>query len=498
MKRTFNHLIPFMLGLATVMAFAPWNWFVLALLAPAILEWRLQKGTIKQAVLQGFLYGLGFFSLGVSWVYFSIHDYSEAPIIVGIIITLGLILLMSAFYALLAYLYRRLFPQANTVTRLFCFPALWVLCDWLRAWFLSGFPWLFLGYSLLDTPLAGFGPIIGVYGLTYLCVFMGILLLRAAFGNKKQCIKNGVTLIVLLVLGFYLQLIQWTKPIGEEYRIALIQGNIDQDIKWEPAKFQDNFLTYLEMTQAAAQSDVIIWPEAALPVPLPYGQPYVQILQESILPSHTVVFGAITMNENEMFHNTVQVVGNGDGEYEKFHLVPFGEYVPFYKLLGKAMDLLHLPMSLTIPGPRIQAPLQVQDWQMGALICYEVVFPSLSLTRAQDSDILLTISNDTWFGRSLGPLQHFQMSRMRALETGRYLVRATNNGISGFIDPKGNVVARAEQYVSTTLISSAQGMRGKTPLMLITHYTILALNLLLIVAFCLKKRYKTTIRNELL
>ncbi len=498
MKRILNNIVPLLLGVVTVMAFAPWNWFVLAMLAPALLERRLVQRTAKQAAWQGFLYGFGFFGLGVSWVFFSIHDYSNAPIIIGFIITLSLVTALAGFIALLAYLYRRLFPMPGSYTRLFCFPALWVLLEWSRAWFLTGFPWLFLGYSLIDTPLAGFGPVMGVYGLSYLCIFMGILLIRAITGTGKQTIKNTAALIVFLIAGFCLQLVNWTQPDGNVYRVALIQGNIEQEIKWAPEKFQQNFLTYLDMTETAQQTDIIIWPEAALPVPLPYGQPFIEILEETISANNTVVFGAITTTENDMFHNTVQVVGKGSGEYEKYHLVPFGEYIPFYKLLGGAMDLLQLPMSFTVPGARVQAPLQVQDWQMGALICYEIVFPSLSLSRAQDSDILLTISNDTWFGRSLGPLQHFQMSQMRALETGRYLVRATNNGISGIVDPKGDVVAIAEQYVSTTLVSQAQGMHGKTPIMRVTHYAVLSLMLLIIVAFCLKKRYKTTIRDKLL
>lgn len=484
MKRILYILYPMLLGMATVMAFAPWYWFVLALALPALLERRLVQINAKQAAGQGFLFGMGFYGLGISWVFFSIHDYSDAPVIVGVIITLALISALAAFIALLGYVYRRVYPNPGIWTRLLVFPALWVLFESLRAWFLTGFPWLFLGYSMLGTPMDGFGPIIGVYGLSWLCLFMGMLLIRASFGTTKQSLRLGGVLILMMLTGFGLQQIQWTKPDGTTYDVALVQGNIDQEIKWEPEKFKQNFTRYLDLTEEVRQADIIVWPEAALPVPLPYGQPYLDVLGESIRPNSTVVLGAITTTENDMFHNTVQIVGNGSGEYEKFHLVPFGEYIPFYKLFGAAMDLLQLPMSFTIPGERIQPPLQVQDWQMGALICYEVVYPSLGLTRAQDSNILLTISNDTWFGRSLGPLQHFQMSQMRALETGRYLVRATNNGVSGIVNEKGQVMALAPQYMSTTLMATAKGFVGKTPLMWITHYLVLAL-----MAMCLILTY---------
>ncbi len=492
MKRILYIIYPILLGVATVFAFAPWHWFVLALFLPALLERRLIQHTPNQAALQGFLFGLGFFGLGISWVFFSIHNYSNAPLIIAIIITLSLIFAKSAFIALLAYVYRRLYPNPSNNTRLFVFPALWVLIEVFRGWFLTGFPWLYLGYAAIDTPLQGFAPIIGVYGLSWLCIFIGMSALCTISGNIKQRLLNGAMIILILILGFLLQQIHWTKPDGNHYSVALIQGNIEQSLKWEPEKFQQHFDTYFSMTQLANQADIIVWPEAALPVPLPYGQPYVDVLTESLLPNNTVVFGALRANNDGFFYNTVQVAGDGTGEYDKHHLVPFGEYIPFYNLIGKAMDLLKLPMSFALPGPRVQPPLQVHEWNVGALICYEIVYPSLSLTRAQDSAILLTISNDTWFGRSLGPLQHFQMSRMRALETGRYLIRATNNGISGIINPEGSVEAQAPQFVATTLTGSAEGMRGKTPLMWITHYAIL----LLMVAICAKNRYKTGTRKK--
>lgn len=469
------------MGAATVLAFAPWQWFGLALITPGLLEHRLITHTPKQAGFAGFLFGLGFFGFGVSWVFLSIHDYSDAPLIVGLLITAGLVVLLSAFIWLTCYLYRRLLIHPTVIARLLIFPAVWTLIEAFRGWFLTGFPWLYMGYSLIDTPMAGYAPVIGVYGLSFLCVVMSMLLFLIIYHARHIKLAAATVFALLIFVGFGLQKMTWTTPTNQSYRVALLQGNIPQEMKWDPIAASKHFLTYHDLTQSALNNDIIIWPEASLPVALPYGNPYLDVLDEMVRPGHNaLVLGVLDMQDDDFHTNSLKVLGDGEGDYDKYHLVPFGEYVPYHAQLGDTFDWLGLPMAYTLPGQKTQPPLQVKKWKVGSLICYEVVYPSLAASRAKGSDVLLTVSNDTWFGRSIGPLQHFQMARMRALETGRYLLRATNNGISGIIDDHGKPVNMAEPYTSTHISGRVPGMQGDTPLVIIGHETIIIFMLILL------------------
>jgi apolipoprotein N-acyltransferase len=464
-------------GAVLPLAFAPFHIFIAALLAPAMLAfiWRNRSKTF--AAIAGFCFGLGLFGIGTSWIFVSVHQFSDTPFSIAILITLLFVMILAGFIALQGWFYARFIPSTSYRTLLLAFPSTWVLFEWLRSWLFSGFPWLYLGYSQMDTPLAGYAPILGVYGVSWLCAFSGVLIL-SYFLYPKRYLLTSLLLITIWAGGFGLQQINWTHTTGDPVRVALLQGNIDQNLKWN-AKTREFIMHRYEILSAQARNvDTIIWPEASLPVPLPAGAPLLEKLKTELENHHqNALIGLVVEQPDGRFYNGIEAIGpNAEGVYYKRHLVPFGEFVPFEKMLRGLVGFFDLPMSYGLPGPAHQEALIAGPLRFAALICYEIVYPSLTLHSLDDTNILLTISNDSWFGQSIGPHQHFQMARMRALELGRYLIRSTNSGITAITDQKGHVIAQAPQFVATTLIGEVFAVEGKTPLSFLTHYFVLVLS----------------------
>ncbi len=471
-------LLAFGAGGLLPLAFAPFHWFFLALLCPAVLAWLWQESNKKFAFLSGLAFGLGLFGMGTSWIFVSVHQFSDTHILIAILITLLFVLTLACFIGLQGLFYRFFIKQPNFFILLLAFPSVWVLFEWLRSWLLSGFPWLYLGYSQIDTPLAGFAPILGVYGVSWLCAVSGVLILSYFLFPKRFYLLSTVLLISIWVGGFGLKQINWTQALGEPITVGLLQGNIDQNLKWEKSTQKFIIARYEELTKQAPNAQTIIWPEAALPVALPYAQPLLNRFTEQLqAQGKNALIGLPIQNPDQRFYNGIVAIGeNAEGIYYKRHLVPFGEYVPFENILRGMIDFFNLPMSFMSSGPNQQKLLQAGTLTFASLICYEIVYPNLTLDSAKGANILLTISNDAWFGVSLGPHQHFQMARMRALELGRYLARSTNNGITAIVDPKGKVIAQAPQFVATTLVGEVWAYQGQTPLYFLTHYFMLLLS----------------------
>ncbi len=484
-------------GAATVLAFAPWQWFIIAFLTPALLERTLFQQSPKKAAFNTFLFGFGFFSIGISWVFLSIHDYSDAPLWAAVSITLLFIAALSAVLALAGAAYSVLSKRiTHTYQRILIFPIVWVLFEWVRTWLLTGFPWLLLGYTLIDTPLKGFAPIVGVYGLSFLCTMIGVTITQAFFSTRRVQLCCAISIVFILISGYMLNRVEWTHPVGEPKIFGLVQGNIPQEMKWDPNASFRHLETYRNLTKTLRTSHIIVWPEAAFPFTLPEGfEPLMYIDSDALHAQQSLLTGAIIAVNEHQYTNSLIAVGQlAEGEYDKYHLVPFGEYVPFATLLGSTFDWLQLPMSFTIPGAQIQPAIKAQGLNIGPLICYEVVYPELARLRALNSDVLLTISNDTWFGKSLGPIQHMQMARMRALENGRMLVRATNNGISAIVNKDGSIRHQAPAFRATTLTGLVQAYQGRTPIMWLSHHGIIMmlmlLGLVLYIPSCLKREKK--------
>jgi apolipoprotein N-acyltransferase len=466
-----GHLMALLSGLIYPLGFAPFEFWPATLLSALAWLALIQQLTPRQALLRSWFYGLGVYGAGVSWVFVSIHQHGHAPAPLAALLTLIFISGIALCTLLQGYLYRRFVPD-NHLGIALGFPAAWVLAEWFRSWFLTGFPWLYLGYAPLDSWLGGWAPLTGVYGLSFWMAMVASTLYLWLRQPRWQPRRLGVLMLPLVLpflLGAALMQIQWTRPLaGEPLRVALIQGNIPQPLKWNPTYASNIMATYDKLTRSQLDNDLIIWPETA--IPLLYRQARIlmtPLIEKLDREQVALISGVPTRYENsgsDRYHNSIVALGAASGIYHKQRLVPFGEYVPLESILRGLIEFFDLPMSAFTLGPRDQPPLRLrQGISISPFICYEIAYPDLVADNGRGSDLLLTISNDSWFGNSLAPHQHQQMARMRALENGRYLLRGTNNGISSIIDPQGKLLKTSAQFNRTTLEGEVRAMEGITP-----------------------------------
>jgi apolipoprotein N-acyltransferase len=356
-------------------------------------------------------------------------------------------------------------PQSNWLL----YPASWVLGEWVKCWLLTGFPWLFLGYAHLETPLSGWAPAGGILAVSFFVALSGSALFQCLLAGRRQQVLLLTLIAAIWSGGWLLQRINWVEPAGAPVQFAMIQPNIPQSIKWQPDAFDTIIRGYLDMSQGLWDADILVWPEAAIPRLYQNTTTLMKQLDAQAQRQHSTLITGIPFRQeagsagSSALYNAVVALGHGQGTYFKQRLVPFGEYVPLEQWLRGLIDFFDLPMSSFSWGPAEQRPLQAGRWRLAPLVCYEVVYPDMVANDAQQADFILTISNDSWFGRSIGPAQHFQIARMRALENGRYLIRGTNNGITGIVDHRGRVQQRAEQFTRATVRGAAVPMQGLTP-----------------------------------
>ena len=455
-----GYLTALIAGVLTTLTASPFELWWLGPVAAGLVYWTLTYGATaplraSQAALLGWCYGVGLFGSGASWIYVSIHDYGYTGVPLALFLTVLFVCAMALFFAVVLWLYHLVCgPRLAWLT----FAGAWVLGEWLRTWLFTGFPWLLLGSSQVDSPLAGWAPIGGVYLLSLIVVLSGTL--GVEFLRHRWWTAFPVAVVWLIPLALPAQ---WTEPAGEPLRVALLQGNLDQLIKWTPEGQRHAANTYLEMTREFAEGvDLVVWPEAALPMFEDQAESILARAQAHLDPGSALLTG-ILQREGQDNYNSVIGLGNAEGEYRKEHLVPFGEYLPLERWLRGAIAFFDLPMPAMTPGPSGQTPMRAAGTVIGNAICYEIVYPDLVAERARHSELLLTVSNDTWFGESIGPLQHLQMARLRALENGRYVVRATSNGVTAVIDQYGRVVAQAPQFETVALLAEAVPLQGLTP-----------------------------------
>lgn len=462
--------LTFFCGALLTLAFAPFNIFPLAILCPALLLAFWLKLTPKRAAFRGFLFGLGFFGTGVHWIFISMHTYGDMNIPIAALVTLLFIAVLALFPALNGYWLNRSFKE-NNPTKIFCaFPATWFFLEWLRGWIFTGFPWLLLGSSQINSPLKGYAPIISVYGVTLFVLLSATLVygLVCEFYNKNYKKVYTYLLAFAIIWGFgsILSFCHWTKPLGSPIKVSLVQGNIPQSLKWSPEEVTPTLNRYLQFTAQHWDSKIIVWPESAIPIPLQDAESFVNALDSQAKLHHTSIITGIPVAAplSNAYYNSVIMIGQGTGIYAKRRLVPFGEYVPFQSLFGKLFDLLQVPMSEFIPGPYIAKPLAVDSLKIATFICYEIAYPSQVLSKSIDTNLIVTVSNDAWFGHSVAQAQHLEIGQMRALENGRPVLFVSNNGITAVIDPNGKIQSEAPAYEPTVLTDTIQPMQGKTPL----------------------------------
>lgn len=458
------------------LAFSPLNYYPLAFIGLFILltEWLHVKA--KRAFVMGWLFGLGFFGVGISWVFVSIHRYGNTNAPLAVLITLLFIAFLALFPAIQGLIIKYLYTERPKTCLLIAFPTSWVLMEYFRGWIFTGFPWLYLGYSQFNTPLAGFAPIIGVNGISFLVVFsVGLtkLILNIHFLSKaKTIITKIIALLVLVIvwtLGDSLKNIPWTTKGEESLTVSLIQGNLAPDDKF---LLEDPIQTvtevYLKPTLEHLNSKFIIWPENSIPLPLPFSENFIAKINQLAEKNGTALLLGLPVEISKspyQYYNSILALGTAHGIYHKKLLVPFGEYLPFTQLLRGLINFFDIPMSSFRTGPLQQQSLSIPNSKLLPQICYEIAYPEqvrLALLE-QQSDAIVTISEDGWFGHSWGPWQHLDIARMRALENGRYVIRSTTSGISAIIDEKGQILKQSPQFKPYVLSGEFVNFAGLTP-----------------------------------
>lgn len=488
-------LIAWFAGAMFLFALAPYHIWLIALISPAILYALLiAPMSNKQAFLIGEMYGMGLWSVGAFWLYTSIHTYGNTPAVVALLMIAVVGLVMGLFHAFLALCFHRYFAKQP-----FSFASLWVIQEWLKTWIFTGFPWLFVGYAYTEQGwLNSLAPIFGVLAMSFLSVFLSSSIIELI----RKRYQFFLLALFLLAVSIALWLISpnWTQAKNSpNLKVSLIQGNIPQDLKWLTSYQLKTLQIYADLSKGEWGQDIVVWPEASIPMTQIDAWGFVsQIAKVAKEQKTSWITGIPYVDELEFdkkehdyppFYNSVIALGaDAQGLYKKQNLVPVGEYTPFEGLLNWALpDLMAGSISFS-EGKANQPPLLAKNNRVGVAICYEVAYPDTTRKNARHSDFLLTVSNDAWFGTSAGPLQHLQMVQMRAIETGRWFVRATNTGVTAIINDKGQIVKQAPQFKRTVLRGEVQSRTGITPFMKWGSYPVLLLaGLLLLISFANKK-----------
>jgi apolipoprotein N-acyltransferase len=470
----------FVAGLLGPLGFAPFDWFPLAILAPAVLFYLWREDTAGRAAWRGFLFGLGFFGVGVSWVYVSMHNFGNMPAPLAAFATLLLVAGLALYPALLGWVQARLRHGRDAVYTLALLPALWVLFEWWRGWFLSGFPWLNLGYSQVATPLAGYAAWLGVYGVSLACALLAGILAHLARTPRTSWPRYVALFAALWIAGWLGGRVEWATPTGTPLRVALVQGNVPLAAKWRPERRAEIVQRYLDLSREQTDRDLVIWPEAAMPAYLHQLGPVVTALTENAR-RHNVdyLFGTIEGDAgSRRYFNSVASIGRTPGTWRKQHLVPFGEFLPMPFLFRWLIDNMQIPMSDFSVGAAAQPPLRAAGHTLGVSVCYEDAFGEEVIRQLPAATVLVNVSEDAWFGDSFAPHQRVQMARMRALETARPMLRAANTGPSMAIDARGGVVASTTPFQTTVLRTGIQPMTGATPYVRFGNAPVVILTLL--------------------
>ncbi|WBA85713.1 apolipoprotein N-acyltransferase [Endozoicomonas sp. GU-1] len=493
-----RYLLSLAAGAAMPLGFSPFDFWPVPMLAVGIIFLLTRTLPVKTATMCGFLFGVGMFGAGTSWIYVSIHEFGAAsPILAGLLTGLFVLgisaLMIMPVFLLYSWLNQRKAGPLPPWQQALMFSGLWVLFEWVRSWLLTGFPWLLSGYALLDTPFAALAPVIGTYGLSLLLVATVCLLFALIIPAKQQRTPNIIAFFIALAgwgLSWPLNNMAWTEKNGD-ISFSAVQGNIPQNLKWDPDFIHTTIINYIGLSEDQWQQELIIWPENAIPLFYNRARGLMAQLDRLARQNNSTLILGMPVDDNAgsetRYFNSILSLGegylaaDGPGRYDKQKLVPFGEYVPMESLLRGLIDFFNLPMSEFSRGDSEQTLLKAGEATIAPYICYEVVYPDFVAQMAQESGLLITISNDTWFGKSIGPVQHFQIARMRALETGRFMIRATNDGITALIDEKGGVVKTIPRFTHGVLSATAEVRTGQTPFMVYGSWPVLLLGFLMVI-----------------
>jgi apolipoprotein N-acyltransferase len=465
-----------LLGAASVFSFAPFGFSLLPALTLAGLFalWQHARSA-RAAAAVGFAFGAGFFGAGVSWVFIALHTFGGMPGVLAAIGTAGFCGLLALYPALAGWLSTHWTP-ASSLPRLIAAAAAWTLCEWLRSWLLSGFGWLSVGYAQVQSPLAGYAPIGGVFltgfGLALSAALL-VAIVQAAEAHRPARAAVLAALIACVWLGGYaLSTLEWSRPSSAPLSVSLVQGNVEQDLKFDPEYRERTLAVYADLV-TQARGRLIVLPESALPmfadeVPADY---VARLRNIALARGGDLLLGLFYFepreradDEDRYFNSVVSIGSSMTQVYRKHHLVPFGETIPAKPVMGWLIrNVLSIPLADQTPGPAFQEPFAAAGERLAVNICYEDAFGGELARRAADATLLVNVTNDAWYGRSIAAEQHEQIAAMRAVETSRPMLRATNTGITSIVDHRGAEQGRLPWFTRGILEGTISGRTGTTP-----------------------------------
>ncbi|MEO8016280.1 MAG: apolipoprotein N-acyltransferase [Pseudomonadota bacterium] len=481
-------------GMLLALAYAPHEWWPLAIAMPAVLIWLWDGASPRRAAVLGFWFNAGTFIVGTYWLYIAIKQIGHAPLVLALFLMAGFVAIMGAYHALLGWAVARFLPERGALRWLLAIPGAWLLIEWFRSWFLSGFGWLALGYAHTDNWLGGLAPVVGQYGLGLLTLTMAGGVVTLLLGNQRARIATGVVYVVIWGAAFALRGVEWTETYSRPITVAVVQGAIPQDEKWIGDNLDSILEVYKTRTREAHGDALIVWPESAVPdLANNHIDYYREVYAEASAHGSALMMGTLREEENEKtgkeeFFNSILVMDKatpGVGWYDKHHLVPFTEFVPVPGFVRQWLKLMTLPYSDFNRGAAQQTPLEAAGQRISAGICYEDAYGATQLPALRTATLLVNVTNDAWFGHSSARYQHLQISRMRAMEAGRPMVRAANDGVSAVIGHHGEIIKSAPEYEANVMRTSVQPRIGLTPYARTGNWPVVCLALV----FCIGGAY---------
>lgn len=453
-------------GGALVYAFAPYSLWWVTLFCPAILYTFLIRTAPDKALLYGFIFGVFFFGFGVPWTYNSIHEYGHAPVALSALLSGLLVTVLAIFVSLTSYVFSKSrFNDRLNILSAISYASLWTLFEWIRSWIFTGFPWLLLGHAHHSSPIKAIIPVFGTYGATFITLLFSCFLVITLLGNNHQRFLSALSSVIIILSLIVLYPVSWTHESSEKLNVALMQANIPQEMKWDRSNHPYILEKYMSMSKGYYDADIIVWPETAIPT-------YYSMVKDTYVKElinqtegHKAEFLIGVFKRDSIdgeIYNAVMTLDKKPDFYKKQHLVPFGEYIPLRSLTTFFENYIQVPMSDLSRGQG-RPLLKLGQYYVGTSICYEAVFGNEIIKALPEAQFLINVSNDAWFGESAAPHQHLEIARSRSIETGRYLLRATNTGISAVIDPYGNVLNKSAQFQEDIITAQISPVAGVTP-----------------------------------
>ena len=461
-KLFIKRLLALFSGGLVPFSFSPFDFYFLSFFSLAIIFYLWVKTkTSRESFILGYLFGFAMYGIGVNWLHISIDLFGGVSIFFALFFTYILIAFISLYPALVGYIATKYFKSSIFVS----LPILWVLSEWSRGWVLTGFPWLNIGTSQTNSNLSNFAPLIGDYGISFIVCIAAISAIKIFSPNKIEKIISLSLLIIIFMSSILLNKINWTENTGRTLNVALVQGAIPQEIKWHPKQLKESYDIYTQLSDPFWSSDLIIWPETAIASKYHMTKNFISEINKKQQSSNTFFMSGIVNDDvtSDNYFNSIILIDNKHRFYNKHRLVPFGEYLPFRKILSRPLHLLNIPISNFSSGKKTEKNFKTSKGNFGMSICYESAYGNEIRRSMPDANILINVSNDAWFGDSIAPHQHLQIARMRAMENGRYFLRATNNGISAIINNKGKIISRSPQFEKNVLNSDVELFSGETP-----------------------------------